>query len=149
MPRKMASSVVWKTWKNCVHFMIKLPYTVSFFDNVLETKWSHKLTSILTFFLKSPLVLSLVCDMVNAALSPSQKSIPRHATDTSPNDFYSSVSSIWASLTWLRFLIRRLVLISPTAPAASKMALTSKLVKIDSKIIISHHESKSVTHSVC
>ena len=34
--------------------------------------------------------------------------------------FLQCVSSIWASLTWLKFIIHRLELISTTAPAASK-----------------------------
>ena len=47
------------------------------------------------------------------------------------------VSRIWASLTWLRFELCGLKLISTTAPAASKMMLASKVVKINSKKVIS------------
>ena len=59
------------------------------------------------------------------------------------------VSQIWASLTWVKFVICRLEVIFTTAPAASKMTLASKVVKIDSKIIILLRKSKSSTHSVC
>jgi len=46
---------------------------------------------------------------------------------------------------WFNFMLKP---IYKTAPAASKKMLGLKVVKINSKIIISLHKSKSVTHSI-